>query len=389
LNINKISEAVSKNIFIWDSFIYLSQNHRMKIKPFTLLFFSGILVFIFASCSSHLTKQTGKKEAIIYPSPPDTARIQFLTSFSSSERVSKKQSGFSKFISGESPAKPIKKPYGIALRNGKLYICDLGLSGLEIIDLDKNTFSYFIPKGKGFLKTPINCFVDENDQLYVADGERKQVVLFNADGECTGSFGDADKFKPTDVFVYDNKVWVANLKNNRINVYGKEPHHLLYSFPDSALGHQGYLFSPTNIFVTERYVYVSDMGDFKIKVYDHSGKFIRSVGSAGDKPGQLARPKGIAVDREENLYIVDAGIENTQIFNRDGNVLMYFGGPYNGPGDMWLPAKIIIDYDNLKYFRKYVDSDYELKYLILVTNQYGPDKVNIYGRVEPRKTSQK
>ena len=63
---------------------------------------------------------------------------------------------------------------------------------------------------------------------------------------------------------------------------------------------------------------------------------------------------------------------------------MFFGGTYKGPGDMWLPAKITIDYDNLQYFRKYVDPSYDLQYLILVTNQYGPDKINVYGRVEPR-----
>jgi hypothetical protein len=65
--------------------------------------------------------------------------------------------------------------------------------------------------------------------------------------------------------------------------------------------------------------------------------------------------------------------------------LMFFGGNYKGPGDMWLPAKISIDYENLEYFQKYVDPDYNLKYLILVTNQFGPDKLNIYAAIEPLK----
>jgi hypothetical protein len=48
---------------------------------------------------------------------------------------------------------------------------------------------------------------------------------------------------------------------------------------------------------------------------------------------------------------------------------------------MWLPADVTIDYGNLGYFSQYVDSSFNLEYLIFVTNQYGPDKVNVYGFV--------
>src|SRR5208337_3284128 len=112
---------------------------------------------------------------------------------------------------------------------------------------------------------------------------------------------------------------------------------------------------------------------------------ITSIGSYGTGTGQFVRPKGIAVDKEMNLFVVDAGFENTQLFNNKGQLLMFIGGPYKGPGDMWLPAKVIIDYDNLKYFKKYVDPKYDLKYLVLVSNQYGPDKINIYGAISPVK----
>ena len=97
---------------------------------------------------------------------------------------------------GETAAKPINKPYGITTKKGKIYICDTGLGGLEIIDLQKNTFSYFIPTGKGLLKMPLNCFVDDDENLFVADGERMQVVVFDRDGNYVDSFGGAEKFKP-------------------------------------------------------------------------------------------------------------------------------------------------------------------------------------------------
>lgn len=361
----------------------------MNRKNFASLFFVIINIIFLFSCSQklHNTKE-GTSDLVIYPSPPDTARIQYLTSFSGSINITGKRSTFAQFLLGDEIDKPITKPYGIAVHSGRIYICDTYIHGLEIIDMNKNTFEYFIPTGKGVIKMPINCFVDENGLLYVADGDRKQIVVYNEKGEYVNSFGEAENFKPTDIFATGDKVWVTNITDHKIHVYGKDGlNKHLFSFPESEAGNDDYLFSPTNLFVTNDKVYVSDFGDFKIKVYAQDGKFIESIGTYGQSIGQMARPKGIALDKELNLYVVDAGFENTQIFNKEGKLLMFFGGNYKGPGDMWLPAKVIIDYDNLKYFQKFVDPSFELKYLIFVTNQYGPDKINVYGRVDPAKNS--
>ncbi len=58
---------------------------------------------------------------------------------------------------------------------------------------------------------------------------------------------------------------------------------------------------------------------------------------------------------------------------------MHFGGSYNGPGRMNLPAGIAVDYNLVDYFRPLVFEGFDLHYLIFVTNQFGPDKINVYG----------
>ncbi|MCD4736067.1 MAG: 6-bladed beta-propeller, partial [Bacteroidales bacterium] len=307
-----------------------------------------------------------------------------LTSISNSLDITGKRSGFARFILGEFEELAIAKPYGMAIHDGKIYICDTGLDVLEIIDLQQHSFEYFMPTGLGQLKKPVNCNIDENGYLYVADGERRQVVIFDPSGKYVNSIGETENFKPTDVFVKGDKIWITNFVNNEVLVYNKESFELLYTLPESESGNEDYLYSPSNIYVTDDMVYVSDFGDFKVKIYTHQGDFIMSVGSYGNKIGQFVRPKGIAVDSESNLYVVDAGFENTQIFDKEGNLLMFFGGPYQKPGDLWLPAKVIIDYDNLTYFEDYVYESFNLKYLIFVTSQYGPDKINVYGYVEPK-----
>ena len=350
----------------------------MTSKTLFIVFVSTLLM----ACTRTIYSGAGTDRLVIYPAPPDTARIQFLTSISTSHDVTGNRKSFSKFIFGEEENLLINKPYGVAVSKGKILICDTYIHGLAMIDMDKNKFQQFIPTGKGELKVPINCFVDKKGWLYIADSERKQIVVYDQNLNYLSCFGETENFKPVDVAEIDNQLWVSNLAGHQINVYSNDStHRLLNTFPD-ANAVEGKLFSPTNLTVSDNKVYVTDFGDFKIKIFNHKGEYLSSVGSQGQGIGQLTRPKGIAVDRESNLYVVDAGFENVQIFNQEGKFLMHFGGPYKNRGDMWLPAKVTIDYDHLKYFQKFIDPGYRLKYIVLVSNQFGPDKLNIYGAVD-------
>jgi len=354
-----------------------------KVTPVRCL--ALMTALLLASCTSDLTRSGQDNGPVIYPPPPDTTRIQYLTSISSSQEIAGQQSAFNRFLFGEVTPLTVTKPYGITVRNSRIYVCDTGIGGLIIIDLEQNKMDLFIPEGKGQLMFPINCHVDDEGFLYVADGNRRQIVVFDDGGNYVSAFGGQEGFKPTDVALFENKVFVSSVTDQRIFVYSKDSLNLVRSFPEAEAGDPEYLYQPVNIEVNGDEIYVSDMGDFKIKVFSHDGRYLRSVSGYGNSYGQLTRPKGIAVDREKNLYIADAAFENVQIFDKDGRLLMFFGGHYTRPGDMWLPAGVAIDYDNLQYFSDYVDESFDLQYLIFVTNQYGPDKISVYGFVKPAK----
>jgi DNA-binding beta-propeller fold protein YncE len=362
---------------------FTERENMGKRSVFSYIILLWILIIV--ACSRDLTQSTSVDDLVIFPPPPDTTRIQFLTSISTSQDIEGKQSNLNRFLFGESTPISITKPYGITVHKSKIYICDTGLGGLIVIDLVKRSFVPFVPSGKGQLKLPLNCFLDDRDYLYVADGNRRQVVIFDEEGKYYNAFGETENFKPTDVAVFDNKIFVASLAEHRINIYNRDSLKLITSFPDTETGDPAYLYQPANIYIAEKEVYVSDMGEYKIKIFSHNGEFLRSVGGYGNNFGQLMRPKGIAVDTDNNLFVVDAAFENVQIFNKTGNLLMYFGGPYSKPGDMWLPAGIALDNANKEYFSRFVDESFELKYLIFVANQYGPDKIGVYGFVKPKK----
>jgi DNA-binding beta-propeller fold protein YncE len=355
-------------------------------KTFYRVFYLTLYTATVLSCARDFSKSSGSDDLVIYPPPPDTTRVQYLTSITTSADIKGKQSAFNRFLIGVEVPKPIIKPYGVTANESKIYISDTGLGGLVIMDLDKKSFEYFIPSGKGQLQLPLNCSIDENGSLFVADGNRRQIVVFNSEGEYVTEFGEkGEYYKPTDVFIMYGKIYVASVKDQKIYVYDKNTFSLLFNFPALEPGDDGFLYQPTNLVVSQNQIYVSDLGDNKIKIYSLDGKFLSFTGGYGNNVGQLMRPKGVAVDKQSNLFVVDAAFENVQIFNSKGSILMYFGGPYAGHGDMWLPADVTISYTGLEYFSKFVDDSFNLKYLIFVTNQYGPDKISVYGFVEQKK----
>jgi len=352
-------------------------------KSFHLLLILS-LILLLGACSKHI-HQVQIDEVVLYPSPPDTARIQFLTRYGNSTDLTGGQSKFKSFVVGPKAPIPIVKPYGIAIQNNKIFIADPGIAGLQIINLDKETFESFTPGGRGTFKLPLNCFVDPEGYVYVADAGRKQIVIFNETLDYTGEIGGDKDFRPVDVFLAGDTILVTDPDNNRVRAYSKKSHELLFTFPENVqAGDKDWLYNPINIWVNQENIFITDFGHSSIKIFSHDGSYLRSIGSYGKGLGQFARPKGIAVDKKQNLFVVDAGFQNVQVFNNAGELLMFFGGPYKGPGDMYLPANVTIDYDHLQYYEKFVAPEFKLEYLIFVTNQYGPDKVSVYGRVEPR-----
>lgn len=346
-----------------------------------LLFIIPFLT-LFASCTQKHNTNTNANNIVIFPPPPDTTRIQFLTTINNSADACGEPSALKKFLFGNQEILPVVKPYGITIYDSKIYICDTGIGGLEVINLEKKSFEYFKPEGKGTLQFPVNLAIGKNGKLFIADGNRKQVVVFDNDMNYIDAFGQDDNFKPVGVCCYDNKVYVASVSSHAIYVYDITNLKLLYTFPSNGTDTEGYLYQPLNISVSEEVVYVTDFGDSRVKKYTHDGEYIGAIGSYGKNFGQFIRPKGLATDKDNNLYVVDAAFENVQIFNQNDNLLMFFGGSYNGRGSMSLPAGLAIDYSCLDYFRQYVHKDFTLQYLIFVSNQFGPDKIGVYGFVK-------
>ncbi len=322
-----------------------------------------------------------KKEQplVFYPEPPELPRVQFLASFDGSKDIVEEKSAFDVFLTGKESGSVLQKPYGVAVYDGKIYVCDT-LKSVMVFDFQARTFSPLQgAHGLGTLLQPLNISIDKEGNKFVTDPVRGQVVMFDKNDFYVRAFGTPGAWRPVDAAVYEGLVYVADRKNGEIKVFDKATGALV-----KRIGQKGdvkeHLALPTNIaFDSEGYFYVSDLGRFQILKFDRDGHLRDTLGEVGSEAGHFARPKGIALDRDGNLYVVDAAFDSIQVFNKDKQLLLFFGKAGKTPGDLQLPAKVAVDYDSVKYFTKYAAPNFEVNYLVVVTSQLGDHMLNVYG----------
>jgi DNA-binding beta-propeller fold protein YncE len=234
-------------------------------------------------------------------------------------------------------------------------------------------------QGPGKLLQPLNITVDSEGNKYVTDPVRGQVVVFDKTDSYVNAIGLPGTWKPTGVAVYEDRIYVTDMKNSLIKVFDKATGASVKEF-----GRQGpateMLAFPTNLaFDSDGYLYVSDAGRFQVVKFDRDGHFLQSIGKIGANPAHFARPRGVIFDKANRMYVVDAAFNRVQMFNKDAQLLLYFGGGGTKPGDLYLPAQVAISYDNVKYFEKFAAPDFEIEQLIAVTSQFERKLVSIYG----------
>ena len=331
------------------------------------------------ACASAPDKD--EEGVLFYPSLPDPPRVQHLTSFSKARDLGQQSSQFADFVLGKDDTDElVTKPYGVAIHNNKIYVVDTRGPGYVVLDLTLKRTKAVAGSGGGRMKKPINITIDADGTKYVTDTGRDQILVFDVNDEFVRALGTEGQFKPADVAIVGERLYVGDLKNHQIQVLNKYSGALIMRIATEDLPKDQVVLFPTNLAVTpDGHLLVSDTGNFRIQKYTLDGTFVRSFGAIGSALGKFARPKGIAVDREGRMYAVDAAFENVQIFNDEGQLLLFFGSPGGKRDSINLPTDVTIDYDSVAYFQQFADPNFKLEYVIVVASQFGVNKVNVFG----------
>lgn len=355
------------------------QKKESRCRRAALAIITGSLLAVLSGCAGQAKVAKGP---VFFPPPPNLPRLQYLTGISNSAEVDGDPNVFNLFSQGKQREKKvlkIGKPSGLATFEDKLYLADL-TGQLFVIDLPKKTMEPIRGNhGEGKLKKPVGVAVDRGGVVYVADVLRKEVLLYDRNGDYLKSIGTGMGMAPTDVAVDESNLFVLDTRKAVIHVFDPMSGDVLRDIGNTGDSDSS-LSLPTRMSLDRQgIIRVSNAGRGDITSYDRDGHFLGKFGKFGDGLGQFSRPKGLSVDADGYVYVVDAGSQNVQVFNDKGRLLTYFGSPKLPLGGMNLPCDIAISSDAIPFYQQFAQSDFELSQVVFVANQFGDPKISLYG----------
>jgi hypothetical protein len=336
-----------------------------------------MLIALFVGCAEAPKKQL--PPAAFWPPYPDEPRVQFLTSINASTDVEAKKSKLDEMVLGKEDEQSlmISKPYGVDMYQGKIYVCDIRKNSLTVLDLKAKHTLQLGKSGNDQLDQPVDVKVAPDGMKYVADLGKGLVVVYDPNERNVGSIGHKD-LRPASIAIFQNTLYVSDFKGQRVEVYDRRSGQLLRTIgaPGQA---PGQFIRPLGMTVDAAgNLYVMDVLNCKLQKFDVNGKLVSNWGTVSNNAGGFVRPKHIAVDKDGTLYVVDAAFQNVQLMDQIGRVYTFFGSAGTHPGAMFLPAGISVHEGDLDLFAQYIHPAFQAQRLILVTNQFGDNKIAIY-----------
>jgi DNA-binding beta-propeller fold protein YncE len=298
----------------------------------------AVATVLVAGCAS--APPPVEEPKLVWPAPPEPPRIQFVRSITSQEDLKADTTftaAMASFLAGEQiPDGRIASPAGLAVSADaqRLYVADPLQHKLFTFDFEKKELR------KIDVGYPTGVALDDQENIYVVDGVKKGVSVFDRTGKPLREINDKSMTRPNGIAV--------DSKHDRVYVVDA-----IGGAPGGEFGQFSY---PTYVTLdAEGNVFVADTLNARIQKFDHEGKFITSIGKAGSNWGEFDKPKGVALDTFGNVYVVDTSWSNVQIFNPKGEVLLFFGGRGPIPGMMKNPLSIAIDKNNRIYVGDYLN----------------------------------
>src|SRR6185369_5086872 len=140
--------------------------------------------------------------------------------------------------------------------------------------------------------------VDREDNIWVTDKGSDMVIKFNPEGRVVMVFGRKQEASDDGT---------GPLKD--VNPPLPPEDGMFRQVTDVAWD------KSNNAYISDGYV------NSRIAKVDKDGRWLKSWGEPGSKPGQFDTPHSIAVDAEGNVYVADRGNRRIQVFDGEGKFL--------------------------------------------------------------------
>ncbi len=287
--------------------------------------------------------------AMVWPGPPEQARIRLVGSIASSEDLHAATSASEALASALRGARPPVRfvaPHGVAVSGDELVaVTDSAGASVHILDLQRREHVVVSGFEDARFVAPVGV-AWAKDALFVSDAGLHEVVGLGRDGAFRIRFGGNDLQRPVGIAYAASRdqLLVVDGDAHQIKVFSTTGEML------NSLGQRGeapgeFNF-PSHLAVWRDRIVVADSGNLRVQVLTLDGSPVATIGKKGNAAGDFALPKGVAVDAEGHVYVVDARFENVQIFDQRGALLLAVGEEGSRLGQFSLPAGIAIDAQN-------------------------------------------
>ena len=333
---------------------------------------AGIALAMWASGCAQVSdgKNVKPMEIPVFPPPPEVPRLIWERTLNSSADVTpdEKDGALRRMVTGEvRTGEGLAKPYGVAVRNGRVYVGDTVSRSVVLFDLNAKRHAQIGIDDPGSLRMPFGIDIDSKNNLYVLDGTLKRVHVYDAQGKFVRMLGQNIKWSRPAGLALDEqrrRIYVVDAggvdsEDHRVRALDLGTGNLLFDIGKRGDGPGEFNLPRDAVVGADGLLYVVDGGNFRVQVFDAEGKFMKTFGAIGRQGGQFSRPKEIAADTQGNIYVVDSAFGNFQIFDRNGVLLLDVGsrGNTDAPAKFMLPSGIAVDLDGRvymvdQYFRK-------------------------------------
>ncbi|GAB4321398.1 MAG: SBBP repeat-containing protein [Candidatus Sumerlaeia bacterium] len=322
------------------------------------------------------------REPLLFPLPPLPPRVQYLGAVSSPKDLPRRRNAFAEFILGPEPIRyPLAKPIAAALSGSRLYICDTTLNTVLMYDLVTGEARPLLgDRGMGKIQQPNNIATDDQGHIYVADKMRGAVLVYGPDEQFMTAWGRPGEIEPVAVAVGSDRLYVADVKNHRIEVWSRTDGAPIRTI--GQLGNEpGEFQFPTQLTLDAAgSLYVTDTGNARVQKFSPGGELLAHFGQFGRALGHFAWPKGMDVDGRGRIYVADSRFCNVQIFDPEARLLLFFGGPGPDRGNLDLPAglKVYPWPGGIPWLEQKLAPGFEPEFLVIVVSQKGEGLINFY-----------
>ena len=228
---------------------------------------------------------------------------------------------------------------GLALDevNQLIYIADWLNKRIQVVSFEGKFLKRFgqdiLNKPWGIAVTEDNVFVTYEHLHALLQFRKKDCKLVRRTG--TEGAGDGQLGVPRGLCAdYNEDVYVAELRNNRVSVFSKQLRFL------KCLGTQQ-LKTPVDVKVTPNSLVILDCSPNCIHFYSRSGDLLSSCVTQGED-GMVYHPVFFCLDTAGNILIADFERHDVKILSPSGHLIHKIGKEGDGGGELFYPCGICV-----------------------------------------------